>query len=61
MRRKTKIIAVRVTEEDWSLIKKICMNNGTWSGSWARAIILQELFKMGRRPNTDPYIRDKAQ
>jgi hypothetical protein len=61
MRKKTKVIAVRITEEDWNIVKKISKKNGTWSGSWVRSLILKELVKLGKRTNDEPYIREKVQ
>jgi predicted DNA binding CopG/RHH family protein len=61
MRKKTKIINVRLTEEDWTLIKKMCKKNGTWSGSWVRTLVLKELVRIGKRANDDPHIREKVQ
>jgi len=61
MRKKTKIINVRVTEQDFQIIRKMCKKNGTWSGSWARALLLKELVRIGKRENDDPYIREKVQ
>jgi len=61
MRRKSKVLAVRLTEEDWAIIKKISRKNGTWAGSWVRGVILKELVRLGKRADTSPYIREKVQ
>ncbi len=61
MRKKTKIINVRVTEQDFQIIKKMCKKNGTWAGSWSRAVILKELVRLGKRDTDEPHIREKVQ
>lgn len=60
-RKKIKVMAVRLTEEDWLIINKIAKKNGTWSGSWIRAVILKELVRLGKRNNDESYIREKIQ
>lgn len=60
-RKKIKVMAVRLTEEDWLIINKLSKKNGTWSGSWARSIVLKELVRLGKRSNDEPRIREKVQ
>lgn len=60
MRKKTKIINIRVTEQDFHIIRKMCKKNGTWSGSWARELLLKELVRLGKRGNEDSHIREKV-
>jgi hypothetical protein len=60
-RKKIKVMGIRLTEDDWLIINKIAKKNGTWPGSWVRAVILKELFRLGKRNNDESYIREKVQ
>lgn len=60
-RKKIKVIGVRLTEDDWSIINKVAKKNGTWAASWVRVVIIKELFRLGKRNNDESYIREKVQ
>lgn len=60
-RKKIKVMGIRLTEDDWLIISKIAKKNGTWPGSWVRAVILKELLRLGKRSNDESYIREKVQ
>jgi len=60
-RKKIKVMSIRLTEDDWLIIDKLTKKNGTWPGSWVRAVILKELVRLGKRNNEEPHIREKVQ